>query len=196
MGVLIVFASLKMRANRREMLQLEEVGRSFFRQRASNRSHRPEEGRRLSPGGDSAARIVSPSAEQPVEAAPDGQQETRLDSSSPAAAADAASESKRSSLGLQSSEAPGEAPDDPTGGGGSEQLPTGAGWLPDADLNSYGNDHQAAIETALSTVLTAATLAGFRPNHQLHSFQDSAGQSHCCLHHAVQVSLGRLWSSA
>lgn len=50
-------------------------------------------------------------------------------------------------------------------------------WTP---AGGYGEGHQAAIETALSTVLTVSTLAGFRA-HQ-------ANANHCCLHHAVQLT--------
>lgn len=52
-------------------------------------------------------------------------------------------------------------------------------WIP--DKVSYREGHQAAIATALSTVLTVSTLAGFR--------FDEGREHHCCLHHAVQVSL-------
>lgn len=50
-------------------------------------------------------------------------------------------------------------------------------WTP---ADGYGEGHQAAIETALSIVLTASTLVGFRA-HQ-------ANHNHCCLHHAVQLT--------
>lgn len=56
---------------------------------------------------------------------------------------------------------------------GDELMPTNNNWMPN---DGYGDDHQAAIEAALSTVLTVSTLVGFRT------------QNHCCLHHAVQVS--------
>lgn len=50
-------------------------------------------------------------------------------------------------------------------------------WTP---AGGYGEGHQAAIETALSNVLTVSTLVGFRA-HQ-------ANPSHCCLHHAIQLT--------
>lgn len=50
-------------------------------------------------------------------------------------------------------------------------------WTP---ADGYGADHQAAIEAALSTVLTVSTLVGFR--------SEQTNRNHCCLHHAVQVS--------
>lgn len=50
-------------------------------------------------------------------------------------------------------------------------------WTP---ADGYGEGHQAAIETALSTVLTVSTLVGFRG--------DQASHKHCCLHHAVQLT--------
>ena len=50
-------------------------------------------------------------------------------------------------------------------------------WVPEG---AYGEGHQAAIESALSTVLTVSTLAGCRAGGFV--------QEHCCLHHAVQVS--------
>lgn len=52
-------------------------------------------------------------------------------------------------------------------------------WNPD-DIK-YREGHQAAIEAALSTVLTVSTLVGFRVNE--------GSAYHCCLHHAVKVSL-------
>lgn len=61
-------------------------------------------------------------------------------------------------------------------------------WTPrqcvDYDDDYYYNDERtrahetATLEAALSLVLTAATLAGFRPSHE----------RACCLHHTVQVS--------
>lgn len=52
-------------------------------------------------------------------------------------------------------------------------------WIPE-DIK-YREGHQAAIEAALSTVLTVSTLVGFRVNE--------GSAYHCCLHHAVKVSL-------
>lgn len=65
-------------------------------------------------------------------------------------------------------------------------------WTPDdfsAGLNSCAcleADHKPAIETALSTVLTISTLAGFHDSYVL-----SCGS--CCLYHMVQVSRGEGW---
>jgi len=51
-------------------------------------------------------------------------------------------------------------------------------WTPD---HEYGSDHKAAVEAALSTVLTVSTLAGFRPDGLV------TPRKRCCLHHAIQV---------
>lgn len=58
-------------------------------------------------------------------------------------------------------------------------------WVP---LDTYGDDHQAAIEAALSTVLAVSTLVGFRA----HQASPEISQQHCCLQHAIQVGLVRL----
>lgn len=55
-------------------------------------------------------------------------------------------------------------------------------WTPDDDDGCYGSDHQAAIEAALSTVLTVSTLVGFRSD----GIEAKPGE--CCVRHAAQVS--------
>lgn len=67
----------------------------------------------------------------------------------------------------------------PTGRLGSESAlsDNNRDWTP---AGRYGEGHQAAIETALSIVLTASTLVGFRAHH--------TNPSHCCLHHAIQLT--------
>lgn len=54
-------------------------------------------------------------------------------------------------------------------------------WIP-CNIK-YGYGHHAAIEAALSTVLTVSTLVGFRVDQSC-----TIQHQYCCLHHMVKVS--------
>lgn len=74
---------------------------------------------------------------------------------------------------------------------------TGSQWTPCLDEldSAYCNhSHEAAtIEAALSIVLTASTVAGFRPDQaEISARHGDKHERFCCLHHTVQVSYGHL----
>lgn len=72
-----------------------------------------------------------------------------------------------------------------------EESENTSAWLPPDvdDEEFYAQDHQVAVEAALSTVLTVSTLAGFRVvGGDANQLLMSQNQDYCCLHHAVQVS--------
>lgn len=58
-------------------------------------------------------------------------------------------------------------------------------WIPQ---DAYGDDHQAAIEAALSTVLAVSTLVGFRAHQASSADTQECSQYCCCLRHTIQVS--------
>lgn len=163
-GVLIFLVSLKMRPKNNNISKLEPLFR-----------------------GDSAGQLLSSTSNRSLDVASnwlnvrpvEGIETSQMALTTwPQLAAKSTTELEHHPSGYQSTHQIGELEPEPFGSDSilsydSQQ----ADWTP---ANYYSEGHQASIETALSNVLTVSTLVGFRAH--------KANPSHCCLHHAVQLT--------
>lgn len=207
LGVLIVLCSLKMRARRDfELAQLDNPF-AWAQGGELSRAQSAARGRAVSPAWSFVAAPTRPALKRtlsfrrrPLRPATAGSLGLRQGRLTDEMEASLSHELQLSSAAASMGPADGSPPlADNIGEGDADSATLSArfsttNWLPCDEDEEIGVTHQAAtIEAALSLVLTAATLVGFRPDTDSEALMNSRldGGRHerlCCLHHTVQVS--------